>query len=177
MAWSRMDYLLALDIGTTSVKAGLFDTEGDLLASSLEEYILLTPTPAQAELDPELYWNAAIPTLKNVIRESNIDNPGIRGITVSSQGETLIVLDQAGKPLRNAIIWVDNRATSQAEKLKVILGENVYDITGIPAVGPTWPACKILWLKENEPEIFSKAAKYLLVQVAPLHLFYYLQLF
>ena len=159
-----MKYLLALDIGTTSVKAGLFDSEGSCLATALEEYQLITPSADYAELRADDYWDASIKTLKNVLQKSQIDRKSVVALTISSQGETLITLDQNGKPVRNAIVWMDNRAVAQAEFLKQALGSKVYDITGIPEVVPTWPACKILWLKENEPASFKQTAKYLLVQ-------------
>ncbi len=159
-----MKYLLALDVGTTSVKAGIFDSEGTCLATAMEEYQLITPTANQAELDPETYWIASCNTLREVMMLSNIASDRVVGLTVSSQGETLIFLDKLGNPVRNAIVWMDNRAITESEFLKKKLGLDVYEITGIPEVVPTWPACKILWLKEKEPENYSHTAKYLLVQ-------------
>jgi len=159
-----MSYLLSLDIGTTSVKAGLFDSQGTCLATALEEYRLITPKADQVELDPATYWTASCNTLRSVLDQADIDRELVSALTVSSQGETLISLDEQGNPVRNAIIWMDNRAVSQVEKLKRTLGSNVYDITGIPEIVPTWPACKILWLKENEPENYDRTAKFMLVQ-------------
>lgn len=159
-----MKYLLALDIGTTSVKAGLFDSEGTCLATALEEYQLITPSADRAELKVEDYWTASVKTLKKVLQKKHPNGNSVVGLTVSSQGETLITLDHYGKPVRNAIVWMDNRAVGQAEKLKNELGLEVYDVTGIPDVVPTWPACKILWLKENEPDNFKRIAHFLLVQ-------------
>ncbi|OJX38161.1 MAG: hypothetical protein BGO78_09030 [Chloroflexi bacterium 44-23] len=159
-----MKYLLSLDIGTTSVKAGLFDSEGRCLSIAAQEYLLLTPAAERAELDPETYWLASVSTLRQVISKSGIESNGIVAITVSSQGETIIVLDEVGKPLLNAIVWIDNRAVKQAEYLDTVLGKDAYEHTGIPEIIPTWPACKILWLKENEPALFARTAKFLLVQ-------------
>ncbi len=159
-----MIFLLSLDIGTTSVKAGLFDSEGKCRATAAEEYQLLTPAADYAELDPQTYWCAAQNTLHRVIKAAQVEADSIAAITVSSQGETLITLDQQGLPLGNAIVWMDNRAVQQANYLKAKLGASVYDHTGIPDITPTWTACKILWLKENEREIFQRAARFLLVQ-------------
>lgn len=159
-----MKFLLALDVGTTSVKAGLFNEKGTCLATALEEYQLITPSADLAELEAETYWRASINTLKRVLNKSPIDRSSVVALTISSQGETLITLDQSGSPVRNAIVWMDNRAVDQAETLRQQLGSNVYDVTGIPEVVPTWPACKILWLKQNEPENFKRTAKFLLVQ-------------
>jgi xylulokinase len=159
-----MKFLLALDIGTTSVKAGLFQRDGRCLATALQEYTLISTSSERAELEPSTYWSAACKTIRQVVTQSNVKPEDISGLAVSSQGETTIVLDADGKPLRNAMVWLDNRAVEQAKKLKAELGDDVYERTGIPDVIATWPACKILWVKENEPLIFDKAAKFVLVQ-------------
>ena len=159
-----MKFLLALDVGTTSVKAGLFNEKGSCLATALEEYKLITPSADLAELDAESYWQASINTLKQVLAKSQIDRNSVVALTISSQGETLITVDQNGTPVRNAIVWMDNRAVEQAETLKQQLGTSVYNVTGIPEVVPTWPACKIMWLKQHEPDNFKRTAKFLLVQ-------------
>ena len=159
-----MKLLLALDVGTTSVKAGLFQADGVCLGTALQEYVLISKSADQAELDAETYWQAACKTIKQVVVSAKINAAEIAGLTVSSQGETTIALDGAGTPLRNALVWLDNRAGVQSEQLKALLGDEVYERTGIPDVVATWPACKILWIKQNEPQIFAKAAKFVLVQ-------------
>ncbi len=159
-----MDLLLALDVGTTSVKVGLFQPDGYCLALALQEYALISHSPEQAELDPNTYWDAACKIIREVLTKAKVDPATVKGLAVSSQGETTIALDSEGNPLRNALVWLDNRAVQQAEKLKAMLGDGVYERTGIPDVIATWPACKILWIKENEPQVFAKAEKFLLVQ-------------
>lgn len=159
-----MKLLLALDVGTTSVKAGLFRADGVCLGTALEEYVLISKSADQAELDPETYWQAACKTIRQVVAQAKIDPANVAGLAVSSQGETTIALDALGNPLRDALVWLDNRAGAQSEKLKALLGAEVYERTGIPDVVATWPACKILWIKENEPQVFARAAKFVLVQ-------------
>lgn len=159
-----MKALLSLDVGTTSVKAGLFSPDGRCLATALQEYILLSNSAEQAELDPLTYWNAACQTIRQVVEKSGVKPEDVLGLTVSSQGETTIVVDKKGNPLRNALVWLDNRAEKQAKKLNTILGAETYIQCGIPEVVATWTACKVLWIKENEPEVFANTAKILLVQ-------------
>jgi sugar (pentulose or hexulose) kinase len=159
-----MKLLLALDAGTTSMKAGLFEPNGRCLAIELQEYALISKSADEAELDPLMYWQAACHTIRAVLSKANIEPKDVVGLAVSSQGETTITLDKFGQPLRNALVWLDNRAVNQANYLKEKLGSQVYAHTGIPDVIPTWTACKILWIKENEPEIFNNAGKFLLVQ-------------
>jgi len=161
---STMTLLLAIDAGTTSIKAGLFETGGRCLGIARQEYRLKTPAVDRAELDPEIYWDACVKTVREVLSQAKGDEKTVSAIAVSSQGETLICTDEAGKPLRPAIIWLDNRATDQATRLAEKFSKRIYDLTGIPEIIPTWPACKILWINENEPEVFLKTRKYLLVQ-------------
>ena len=159
-----MQYLLGIDAGTTSVKAGLFTADGQCLGIERQEYQLDTPAAEHAQLDPLLYWNACATTVRKVLAQANVKADSIVAVAVSSQGETTITLDGDGQPIYPAIVWLDNRAETQAKKLAAQFGEQVYERTGIPEIIPTWSACKILWLKENEPEIFSKASTFLLVQ-------------
>lgn len=159
-----MRFVLALDLGTTSVKTGLFDELGVCLATATREYQLLTPQADRAELNAETYWQAAVEGIRSVLGQSTVAAAQVVGIAVSSQGETLIAVDSQGRPLYNAIVWMDNRAVQEAEYLKARLGDQVYARTGIPEVTPTWPACKILWLKRNEPAIWQQVERFLLLQ-------------
>ena len=95
-----MDYILALDAGTTSIKAVLFDTQGRPAAIGAREYELSKPAPGIVELDPEIYWEAATAAIREVLARSGVPAGRIRALGLCSQGETLIVLDEAGRPLR-----------------------------------------------------------------------------
>jgi len=159
-----MELLLGIDAGTTSIKAGLFTSDGKCLAVARYEYQLDTPQPDRAELNPEIYWQACCAAVNQAIQSAAIQPHQIIALSVSSQGETIITLDKFGKPIYPALIWLDNRAVKEAEKLAGLFADDVYLTSGIPEVIPTWSACKILWIKENEPRVFSQAAKYLLVQ-------------
>ena len=159
-----MKLMLAIDAGTTSIKAGLFTPSGTCIAIAREEYRIDTPSVERAELDPETYWQACASSVRQVLAANTDVQNQVASIAVSSQGETLICTDDDGKALRPAIIWLDNRATDQAARLADKFSQVVYDLTGVPEIIATWPACKILWLKENEPEVFSRTKKYLLVQ-------------
>jgi len=160
-----MSYLLGVDAGTTSIKCVLFDQNGKVIASGRSEYELSMLQPEFVEVEAETYWNALKESLNKVLNESKINVEDILGIGVSSQGETFIALDKARKPLRKAIVWLDNRSKEEAHIIKEEFGvDNIYRITGQNDVIPTWPAAKILWLKKNEPSTFQKAFKYLLLE-------------
>lgn len=159
------DYFLGLDAGTTSVKAALFDSRGGCAGIGRVEYQLSTPSAEQAELDARVYWTSSVTAIQAAIRQAGVDPGQVRAIAVSSQGETTITLDKRGEPLRPALVWLDNRAASQAEQLGARFDrQDVYATTGVTEVVPTWTACKIQWIKENEPEVFERAAKFLLVK-------------
>ncbi len=161
---------LGIDAGTTSLKAGLFDEHGMARAIATEEYSLLTPTVDQAELDPEEYWRACVNAVRRVLAKANPPREVVIGIGVSSQGETTIAVDRNGRALRRALVWLDNRATDQARQIAERFDlKRVYEITGDPEIMATWTACKILWLKQNEPDIFKRAHKFLLVEDFLLH--------
>ncbi len=156
---------LALDIGTTAVKAALFDADGRTLAEHGAPYDLLTPGPDQVELDPETYWRGAVRAARAVLRDAGAPPERVGCVGVTSQGETLIAVDAAGRPLRNAIVWLDNRSGEEARAIEDAFGvERVHRRTGQQEIVPSWTATKILWLRRREPETFEKAARFLLAE-------------
>jgi xylulokinase len=161
-----MNYILSVDAGTTASKICLFKENGDLVAISTQEYSLLTPTSLSVEIEPETLWNAYRKGVYEVLKKSRVDRDEIKVIGISSQGETLILVDKDGKVLRNAIVWLDNRAQEEAETLSKEFDADYrsFKTTGQVKIVPTWPASKILWIRKNEPEIFRKTSKYLLVE-------------
>jgi len=159
------DYLLGLDAGTTSVKAALFDNWGICLGIGREEYQLSTPSAEQAELEAEIYWRSSVTAIRTAAQVAGVSPAQVRAIAVSSQGETTIPLNAQGTPLRPALVWLDNRSHSQAHWLASHTDrQEVYEVTGVPEITPTWSACKILWIRQNEPKIFEQVYKYLLVK-------------
>ena len=161
-----MNYILSVDTGTTASKISLFKENGDLVGISTQEYSLLTPTALSVEIEPETLWNAYRKGVSEVLKKSRVDKDEIKAVGISAQGETLISVDKDGKALRNAIVWLDNRAQEEAETLSKEFDTDYrsFKITGQVKIVPTWPASKILWIKKNEPEIFRKTSKYLLVE-------------
>jgi xylulokinase len=160
-----MQTLLGIDAGTTALKAVLFNTDGRVLGSALQEYQLFTPTADVVELDAETYWHACCQAVREVVSASRVNPREVVALSIASQGETLIAVDARGNSLRRAIVWLDNRAADEAKQIENEFGaDNVFQLTGQPEIVPTWPACKILWLREHEPERFKQTAKFLLVE-------------
>lgn len=165
-----MATLLGLDIGTTAVKAGLFADDGRLLAAAGEEYRLNTPALDRAELDPERYWEATRIAVRRALATAGVDRASVAAIAVSSQGETVIPVAADGRPIGPALVWLDNRATAEARQLEERFGlDRIYDVTGVPSVVPTWTACKLLWWRAHDPDLFARAARFLLVEDLLLH--------
>lgn len=159
-----MRYLIGADIGTTSMKIILLNERGEVILSLGENYELSRRNSLEAELDGDTYWIV----FKNLIKRLLDIHPRIKdspcAIAVDSQGETLILTDREGKPLRNAIVWLDNRAGEEATDISLAFPRDlIYKITGQPESVPTWPASKILWLRKHERENFRKTHKFLMV--------------
>jgi len=167
---SFMDVVLAVDLGTTALKCALHDLQGNVVAKDTEEYQLITPDALSVEMDTETYWRAFSTAVAKVMKVSGIAPADVKALGLSAQGETLIVVDKSGKPLRRAIVWLDNRAQSEADELGELLGHrHAYKITGQVKLVPTWPAAKILWLRRHEPKLFDKVNKFLLLEDYFLH--------
>ena len=165
-----MNYILTVDAGTTASKISLFDERGELIAISGQEYTLLTPTSLAVEIEAETFWHAFKNGVSEVLNKSKVDKHDIKALGISAQGETFVPIDKSGLPLRNAIVWLDSRAQQEADLLsKEFDQQSTYRITGQVSIVPTWPACKILWIKRNEPDIFRKTSKYLLVEDYLIH--------
>jgi len=165
-----MKYFLAVDLGTSAVKAAIFDAGGRRVALAIEEYQLLTPAENVCELPAEVYWEKFLAAWRKVLADSKIDPEQITAVGFSSQGETFVPVDATGEPLRNAIVWLDNRAGKEAGAVEKQFGrETIYKTTGQPAVGPIWPAVKFLWIKNNQPDVFKATHKFLMAEDYLIH--------
>ena len=150
---------LGIDVGTTSMKAAVFSQAGEELSSATLDYTLRQDGNV-VEFDTESYWHLLKQALEIVTKDVKVD-----AMSIDTQCETLILTDDDGNPVRDAIVWLDNRAEEQAKKIEAHFGEQkVYEITGQPEVTATWPACKLLWVKENEPEVWAKTKKIFLLE-------------
>lgn len=153
-----MNYYLGIDIGTSSTKAVCFDSKGHSIASKSYEYPLYNLKPGYIEQNP-LDW---LDATKKVIKEIVKLGYEIKGIGLSGQMHGLVILDKDDNPLRNSIIWCDNRAIDETEELIVNFdNEKMKKITGNYVVS-SFTLAKLLWVKNNEPEIFKKIAKIML---------------
>ncbi len=157
-----MQYVLGIDLGTSGTKTVLFDEKGNKIASASVEYALIQPQNGWAEQNPNDWWQAAVSTIKSVLLKSKINAQDIKGIGISGQMHGLVMLDENGEVLRNAILWCDGRTGKECEEITQKIGkEKLIEITANPAL-TGFTAGKIMWVKKNEPEIYAKCRKILL---------------
>ncbi len=157
-----MDYFIGIDSSTTATKALLMDEKGQITAVASSEYTFQVPHPLWSEQEAGLWWDATVKSIQNVLQESGVDGESVKGIGLTGQMHGLVLLDKNGEVLRPAILWNDQRTGAQCDEIRSRLGKDkLIDITGNDALtGFTAP--KILWVQEEEPEIYAKVAKILL---------------
>lgn len=156
-----MSYVLGIDLGTSSLKGLLVNQEGTIIATASSSYPLVHPAPGFSEQDPKLWIEAADKVILELHATVADFSDKIVGISFSGQMHSLVVLDEANEVLRNAILWNDVRTTSQCERITAEYGQALLEMTkNIALEGFTLP--KILWLQENEPEVWAKVRHILL---------------
>lgn len=153
-------FYIGIDLGTSSVKLLLSDEKGNILKTSTKEYPLIFPRDGWSEQNPADWWRGTKAALREITE--NIDPSLVKGIGVAGQMHGLVILDENDEVIRPAILWNDSRTEKEVEYLNNVIGkEKLSQYTGnIAFAGFTAP--KILWIKENEPENFSRIKKIML---------------
>jgi xylulokinase len=154
--------LLGIDISTTGAKALLIDQSGQVMARSTTPLSLQTPRPLWSEQDPRQWWTGIVKSVRQALSEAEVSADSIAAVGLTGQMHGLVLLDESGDVLRPAILWNDQRTGPQCDRIRERLGvERLIRITGNDALtGFTAP--KILWVQENEPEIYARARHILL---------------
>lgn len=156
-----MSYVLGVDLGTSAVKVSAVDRNGNIVAQQSFDYELSNPKPGYSEQNPEDWVSGTTVAIVRLILKDGIKPEEIEGISYSGQMHGLVLLDENNQVLRPAILWNDTRTTKQREEILETMGDEYINITrNQPLEGFTLP--KILWVKENEPNIFAKAKTFLL---------------
>lgn len=157
-----MKTFLGIDVGTTSLKAAVFDEKGKRLGIRQADYTLSTdPATGYIEFDAEEYITICTRAIAELTEECGKPD----ALSVDTQGETLILTDGSGKPLCPAVVWLDNRATKEADDIRERFGNRlVYEVTGQPEIPAGFPASKLLWFRRNRPEIWAKVEKIFLLE-------------
>jgi gluconokinase len=161
---SAKNYVIGIDIGTTSTKSVLFSVTGAVLQQATINYPLYSPTPLVAEQDPKEIFTAVLQTISTIILDSQIDPQLILCLSFSSAMHGLIAVDGQGNLLTQSITWADRRGEKWANLLKEEGREDeIYRLTGIP-FHPMSPLIKLIWLRNEYPDLFSQAAKFISIK-------------
>src|ERR671930_416128 len=145
-----MSYVIGVDSSTTATKAVVWNREGRAVAQGRAEFSLALPRPGWHEQDAEDWWRSTATAVRRALQ--SVDASDIDAIGLTHQRETFVCLDDHGRAVRPAIVWMDVRATRQVEQLG---SDDVHRLTGKPA-DPTPALYKLLWLCEHEPQTIRR---------------------
>jgi gluconokinase len=161
---AALDLVLAVDIGTSSVRAMVFDAAGAVAARTQRFYTTLHPAPYQEEQDPDTIRSETYRAVSDCLAQDAAATARVGGICFSSQLYGVIALDSADRPLTRNIMWSDARAEPQAEAMKAAgVQDRLYPVTACP-MNSMYPIAKLAWLQENAPEIFLQARRFVSIK-------------
>jgi xylulokinase len=161
---SKKEYIITIDLGTTLIKFIIYDSSLKRVAHCSFRYDMEIKDK-YVEFDAEDYWNFIKENLKNFISNSGVNPGDISALGLSGQAESFVILDKNYVPLRRAISWLDGRSEKEVKELRNVFNEDSgYKITGQLKINTTWTVTKLLWIKKNEPQIFRKISKILLIK-------------
>ena len=152
-------YIMAIDEGTTSTRAIIFDKKGQQVASIAQEFTQYFPNPGWVEHDAEEIWHAVQITASTALINAGLRPDQIAGVGITNQRETTVIWDkQTGRPIYHAIVWQSRQSTALAEKLKKDYGQLIQDKTGL-IVDPYFSATKIRWILDHVAGAQERAEK------------------
>ncbi len=145
-------YILALDQGTTSSRAILFDQEANIISISQKEFRQIFPKPGWVEHDPKEIWETQQEVMDEAVSKAGVDYSQITSIGITNQRETIVAWDsETGEPLHNALVWQDTRTTDFCQSLKGTESENlIHQRTGL-LIDSYFSGTKLRWILENVP--------------------------
>ena len=153
--------LMGIDIGTSACKIAVFDPKGTVIAQSNKPYKVYYPNPGWAEQDPNEWWSAICEGIRETLDSGHIQPGDICGIGVDGQSWSAIPIDKNGNVLDRTPIWMDTRSREICDKTKRFVGEDrIFDIAGNDFL-PSYSTPKMLWFKENKPEVFNNTEMFL----------------
>ena len=151
-------YVVALDAGTTSNRAIVFDHEGRIVSAAQREFAQYYPQPGWVEHDPELIWQVQLDVARQALQQCGCSPREVAALGITSQRETAIIWERdSGRPIMNAIVWQDRRTADMCAQLKARgLSDYVSRATGLP-IDAYFSATKIAWMLEHVPGARAKA--------------------
>ncbi len=156
-----MNYIITVDVGTSSTKTALWDAAGRLVATASCAYPLNRPEPLWAEINGEIWWQAICSTIREVIAQSGAKPSEIVGIGADGVSWTLLPVDANGAPLAPAMIWLDRRAQPETDWLNALPdAERLIHLDANP-IDAAYITPKLVWLKRHSPEVFELTYRFL----------------
>jgi len=150
-----MKMLLGIDLGTTGCKAAVYDEQGMLRGEGYVEYGLITLSPTMIEQDPEAWWGLTCRAIGLALDAAGTNRADVAAVAVSSQGISFVCLDGLGRPLGNAINWLDGRATAECETILArYSAAPLFALTGKRAA-PFYVLPKLMWMREHRPDVWA----------------------
>ncbi len=157
----KKQLLMGIDIGTSACKVAVFDIKGKVVAQANKPYQVYYPNKGWAEQDPEEWWQAIVDAIGEILDAQAFDKNDIAGIGVDGQSWSAIPIDENGKVLDRTPIWMDTRARDICDRVKrLALADRIFEVAGNDFL-PSYTTPKMLWLKENRPEVFQKTKLFL----------------
>jgi len=158
-----MQLLIGVDIGSSSCKVTAIDPQGVVVASGTQRYGTRYPRPGWAEQDPEDWYRAACQAIRACLASGNLDPLDVAGLAVDGPAHNVALMNDAGEVLYPAIHWSDLRSVAQSDRLEAQYGERIFEIS-YQRVNPSWTLTQLLWLKENEPRVWSQVRRILVTK-------------
>lgn len=149
-------YVLGIDAGTESIRAGIYDEKGKCISFGVSENKNIHRHPGWGEQSIDQWDTSMIEAIRGAIAKADIDPALIEGIGLDGTSCTVVCLDKNGKPLRDAVMWMDIRAAAEADEIAAC-GDPALKYVGFGKVSAEWFPCKNLWIKRNEPEVYNNA--------------------
>ena len=157
-----MDYVIGCDIGSQGTKATLLSLSGELIYEAYEGYPIDTPQPLWAQQPVDRWLDALALSLRRLLSETGVPARNVHALSLAAQVDGVIPIDAAGQPLHPAIIWMDHRAGVQCERVRQNFdNEQIFRLTGLN-LDPSHVAPKIKWLADQRPDVYERAAHFLL---------------
>lgn len=153
---------VGIDLGTSSVRSIAFDSNGNALASGQCEYDIIKPQLNQAEQNMEELWQATIQAVRQMLSKNTSIREAIKGIGFSGQMHGLVMLDKNKNPIRNAIIWADQRSSAQIDNIYKCVPETEFGSIYYNRLSTGFLLPSLIWVQENEPDNYEKIDKLLL---------------
>lgn len=157
-----LGYLMGIDLGTSSVKTLIIDEDGNVESLTQEEYSIDIFKKGWAEQNPENWWKATVNTIKDALQQSSISPYDIKGIGLSGQMHGMVLIDESLCVLRPAIIWSDQRTDQEVDCIYRKVGKEKFKRITLNSVSTGFQTPSLLWVKENEPNIYEKTYKVIL---------------